>query len=891
MSTRVYLLSKRLGISNRELIDLLQAKGFDVSSASSSVADIYAEDILKEFGQRDVASGEEEENVLKTGSSPKSAATENFSGLGDVDVAGVNSRGNVGKGSDFVQDGGVRQRSGEMPETKAPPPVPSPPEKVQGSRPPQRERIMPQLLKVPSKESPVERPRMIPLERLQSSIRAQYNRFNGRNERHSGEKFPFHDRRGPQQQLGGGDGRSGRDFHGGRTDRFGENRPFSPGLSRPGIPGSGGQELRRGDFRAPARQVPAAPKPMESDVFRPRPAPVVPAQQFAIPMAAEFPSLAAKKILPMKFPVSVREFAPEIGLKPFQLISELMQMGIFASMNYLMDEPIAQKVAGKFGFSVEVRRDPIAAAPVQRVARAKRISPDITLEERPPIVCVLGHVDHGKTTLLDAIRRTSVAAGEAGGITQHIGAYGVECGGRKITFIDTPGHAAFSKMRERGANLTDIAILVVAADDGFMPQTDEALKFAQKAGVPVVVAINKMDAKGANLDRVKQQMQQRGIASEDWGGETLCTIISALKGEGIQALLELILVQAEMLALQADYHGPVQGVVVESQVEVGRGPTASAIVQEGTLKVGDALVCGVQFCKVRSLVGDRGQTLEEASPSTPVKISGWSGPLEVGAVFVRAESEKVARAQADENRLAEEAPAGDSLPQERGRRRQDAAKGSLDVLFAAINAKQKKTLRVVLRADVRGSAEALSACLNALPQEKIELEILQEEVGLVSKGDVEFSVSSGAVIVAFNTKMENGVQALLKQHGVRLLQHNIIYMIIEQVRDAMADLLEPEIQEEKLGVAQVRQVFTLSKGVIAGCMVTEGKIIRDALARIHREGKQISEGKITSLRRTKEDATEVRAGYECGISLSNYEFYQVGDSVECYKINKIRPNL
>jgi translation initiation factor IF-2 len=590
----------------------------------------------------------------------------------------------------------------------------------------------------------------------------------------------------------------------------------------------------------------------------------------------------------VKFPIPLREFAPEVGLKPFQLISELMRMGTFASMNYVLDEATARKIGERFGFTVEAKL-PAAPRASQRATKAKEAIPDVVLEPRPPIVCILGHVDHGKTTLLDTIRRTRVAAGEAGGITQHIGAYEVESSKKKITFIDTPGHAAFSKMRERGANLTDIAVLVVAADDGFMPQSDEALKFAQRAGVPVVVAINKTDAKGANIDRVKQQMQQRGILSEDWGGETLCAPISALNGDGIPHLLELLLVQAEMLALQADYRAPVRGVVVESQVEVGRGSTATVIIQEGTLRTGDVLLCGTHYCKIRALTDDGGKAVKEAPPAKPVKTIGWTGPLEAGAVFSQVADEKVAREKVEENEAAlrNREPAA-AEPKGYGVRGGEAG---LDALFAAINAKQKRVLRVVLRADVQGSVEALQACLGALPQDKIGLEILRAEVGPVSKGDVEFAVPAGATILSFNSKAESGVPALLKQHGVPIIQHSIIYELVDRVRDAMADLLEPELREEKLGAAQVRQVFNLSKGIIAGCMVTEGKINRDAQARLWRDGKQAFEGRIGSLRRGKEEATEVRAGYECGVCIAGFSGYAVGDVIECYTVTKIRPKL
>jgi translation initiation factor IF-2 len=445
-------------------------------------------------------------------------------------------------------------------------------------------------------------------------------------------------------------------------------------------------------------------------------------------------------------------------------------------------------------------------------------------------------------------------------------------------------------MRERGANFTDVAVLVVAADDGFMPQTDEALKFAQRAGVPVVVAINKIDAAGANVERVKQQMQQRGITPEEWGGETLHGAISALSGVGVEKLLESILVQAEMLALQANVTAPAQGVVLESQIEIGRGATASAIIQDGTLRIGDSLICGSNFCKVRSLLNDRGQSIKEALPAQPVKIVGWNAPLEAGSIFVQAVDEKFARAEAEKNRIT--AAANLRKREELANAQNKDPQENLDNLFASISAKRKKILRVVIKGDVQGSVEALNACLLALPQDKIGLEIVQAGVGPISIGDIEFALSaSEATIVGFNVKLENGVQALIKRHGLPLIQHNIIYEMIDRVREAMADLLEPELREEKLGGAQVRQVFTLSKGSIAGCMVIDGRIVRDAQLRIRRAGKQVFEGKFSSLRRGKEDVAEVRSGYECGIAVAGFSDHAVGDSIECFRIQKIRPSL
>ncbi len=597
--------------------------------------------------------------------------------------------------------------------------------------------------------------------------------------------------------------------------------------------------------------------------------------------AEAIPAPAALRKALCKPPVVVRDFATLLDVKPFRLISELMEMGIFASMNQVIDEDVAVRLALRHGVELEVRHrgETQAQQPAKKVVAAIR---EAILESRPAVVCVLGHVDHGKTTLLDTIRRTNVVKGEAGGITQHIGAYQVEHRDHKITFIDTPGHAAFSKMRERGANVTDIAVLVVAADDGFMPQTDEALKFAQKANVPVVVAVNKMDAKGANLEKVKQQLQQRGIASEDWGGETLVAPISAIKGDGMPELLDSILLQAEMLDLKADPKGPAEVTIIEAQMEQGLGCTASVIVKEGTLRIGDTLVCGTAFCRVRSMADDKGKPLKEARPSTPLKTIGWSETPEAGLIARVVKNEKEAKVCIE-----------DFIEARKRQAQREAAPKiamSMESLFASLG-DQKKLLKVLIKADVHGSVEALAGALLAIKSTKVSLEVIDSSVGLISKSDVMLASTSGTTIVAFNTKLDTGVPAVAKHEGVRIIQHNIIYELIDQVREAMAELLDPDLKEVKVGAAEVRQLFSLTKGAVAGCMVTEGKITRDSQARLIRKGTVLHEGKVVTLKRFKDDANEVRAGYECGIRLEGYDNYQAKDIIESYIIEKIPATL
>lgn len=587
--------------------------------------------------------------------------------------------------------------------------------------------------------------------------------------------------------------------------------------------------------------------------------------------------------LQVKPPIVVRDFAVQIGKKPFQLISELMEMNIFASMNTSIDEEVASRIAANHGYELEIRHRGEAQPQGPATPKEEKVEDVESLEPRPPVICILGHVDHGKTTLLDTIRKTNVVAGEAGGITQHIGAYQIEHEGKKITFIDTPGHAAFSNMRARGANTTDIAVLVVAADDGFMPQTDEALGHARAAKVPVVVAINKTDAPGANIDRVKRQMQERELSPEEWGGETLSAEVSALKGTGIENLLESILLQAEIMdTLTADRKAKASGVVLEAQKELGRGSTASVIVQKGTLKTGLALVCGEAYCRVRQLVDDKGKPIKEAGPSTPAKIVGWTGTPDAGDVFETVKNEREAKRIAEERELERK--------KLESRDRQEGG-ASLDDLFAAIAKTRKKTYRVVVKADVYGTAEALAHSLMSIKSDKIDLDVVEMGVGNVTRNDVLLASAAEASIVGFNVGQDNGVPPFAKHHNVKVLQHNIIYELIQQVRDAMADLLEPELRENKIGAAEVRQVFPLAKGFVAGCMVTEGRIQRDAPARVMRKNRLEKEANIVTLKRFKEDVSEVRAGYECGIQVADFNGYQEGDIIEVFEILKIKPDL
>ena len=630
----------------------------------------------------------------------------------------------------------------------------------------------------------------------------------------------------------------------------------------------------------------SAPPPPPSNAGKPQvPAPPSPIGSGKID-TAEQDGVVEGNLVIVKPPIVVRDFAVLLGLKPFQLISELMEMGIFASMNQTIEEDVARKISKVKGFDLEIKhRGEKADKP--KVKEEKIDEDDESLLQlRPPVVCILGHVDHGKTTLLDTIRKANVVAGEAGGITQHVGAYQISHGDNKITFLDTPGHAAFSKIRERGANLTDVSVLVVAADDGFMPQTDEALKFAQRSQSALIVAINKMDSKGADADKVKTQMQERSIPSEDWGGDIVTVPISALNGDNVEELLDMILLQAEVMELKANPDAVSEGVIIEARQEIGRGPTATVIVQKGTLKIGDAIHCGEVYCKVKALIDDQGNQVKNAPPSTPVNILGWSGVPAAGAIFRRCKNEREARREVDEYLLDSkvvESVSTEAVEQE---------SSGVDALFAAISKSKATSYKVILKADVRGSLEALQGSLELIETDKVLLEILQGDVGPVTKNDVQMAKTSGADVIGFNVKLDNGVMGEAKHQDVQVFQNNIIYEIIDLVKDNMADLLEPEVIEKKTGRAEIRQVFKLSKGrTVAGSMVMEGSITRNKGARLLRGNEVLAEGKIDTLKRFKDDATEVKAGFECGIHLEGFERYEEGDVIESFELEKTRPTL
>jgi translation initiation factor IF-2 len=614
--------------------------------------------------------------------------------------------------------------------------------------------------------------------------------------------------------------------------------------------------------------------------------PVQPVLPEVVPVAAGEPSapVGDEKIVHIKPPIIVRELAQQIGLKPFQLIHDLMDMNIFAAINHTIEPDVAASICKKHGYTFEVEKREKGAGVHTRPVVVEEPPPPIIqakedLRPRAPIVTFMGHVDHGKTSLMDAIRKSRVAAGEAGGITQHIGAYSVVYKGQSITFIDTPGHEAFTAMRARGAKVTDVVVLVVAADDGIMPQTNEAINHARAAKVPIIVAINKVDLPSANVDRVKTQLQEKGLTPEDWGGETICVPVSATKGTGIDQLLEMILLQAEIMELKASPTAPPRATVIEAQIEPGRGPTATVIVQMGTLKVGQPFICGSFWGKVKSLINDVAENVKQAGPATPVKVLGFTGLPNAGDELTAMESEKSVKTLSEE-RLADLRNQKLAMPQ----------RATLESLFDSMG-DGRKALLLILKCDVQGSAEALATSLSQIESKKIDLELIHVGVGPISESDVLLATASNAVIVGFNVKVENQAASAAKREGIQIKLYSIIYELIDQVKEAMVGMLDPEVRESVVGHAEVRQVFELSKGTVAGCFVTDGRIVRAGRARVLRRRQPIYDGGIATLRRFQDDVKEVRAGVECGIKLGDFTEYEVGDIIECYNLEKVPQQL
>jgi translation initiation factor IF-2 len=587
----------------------------------------------------------------------------------------------------------------------------------------------------------------------------------------------------------------------------------------------------------------------------------------------------AKKVLEVELQDmnSVAGLAQQMSVKSGEVIKELMKLGVMATINQMIDQDTATLLVEEFGHAAKlVSVDALEESLEETLAQHEGVE-----EPRAPVVTVMGHVDHGKTSLLDYIRKSQVASGEAGGITQHIGAYHVETDQGMISFLDTPGHAAFTAMRARGAKSTDIVILVVAADDGVMPQTEEAVTHAKAAGVPIIVAVNKIDKEGADPERVKNELAAKEVIPEDWGGDTQFISVSAQTGEGIDDLLGAILLQAELLELTAARDIPAQGIVIESRLDKGRGPVASLLVQSGMLRKGDIVLAGLQFGRVRAMLDENGQAIDEAGPSIPVEILGLDATPAAGDLFATVESEKRAREIADYRQ---------EKTRENKMQRQQAAK--LDNMFESMTAGEKKLLNVVVKADVRGSLEAIQSALLDIGNEEVQVNIVTGGVGGIAETDINLAVTSGAVVFGFNVRADNAARKLVESEGVDLRYYNVIYDLIDDVKAALTGMLAPEMREEIVGIAEVRDVFSSPKfGQIAGCMVTEGTVHRSKPIRVLRESVVIYQGELESLRRFKDDANEVRNGMECGIGVKNYTDVKVGDLIEVFEVKEIARSL
>lgn len=585
---------------------------------------------------------------------------------------------------------------------------------------------------------------------------------------------------------------------------------------------------------------------------------------------------AHNKSIIVKDGITVKELASKIGRQPSEIIKKLILQGVMATINHELEFDAVQKICEQYGILVEKEEE----KNIEEILINDWTDKPEDLKHRPPVVTIMGHVDHGKTSLLDVIRKTHVTLTEAGGITQHIGAYTVVINDSKITFLDTPGHEAFTSMRARGAQATDIAVLVVAADDGVMPQTVEAINHAKAANVPIVVAINKIDKGNANPDKVKQELTEYGLVAEDWGGETICVPVSAKTQEGINSLLEMILLVAEIQELKANPDRLAKGIVIESKLDKGRGPVATILVKNGTLNIGDPIVAGLTFGKVRAMFDDKGKNVKSATPSIPVEVLGFSDVPDAGDIMYALRDEKAAR-QIVEGRIAAN----------RGKMAVGAHKVSLENLFDQIEEGQVKELNIILKADVQGSVEALRQSLEKISNEKVKIKVIHGGVGAITETDVDFASASNAIIIGFNVRPDTNARTTAEKDNIDIKTYRIIYEAIDDIEAAMKGMLDPEYKEAVQGRVEVRATFKVSSvGTIAGCYVLEGKINRGYDIRVIRNGIVIYEGKLTSLKRFKDDVREVSAGYECGLSIEKFNDIKEGDIIEAYEMVQVDTN-
>ncbi|MBE6418921.1 MAG: translation initiation factor IF-2 [Akkermansiaceae bacterium] len=635
---------------------------------------------------------------------------------------------------------------------------------------------------------------------------------------------------------------------------------------------------------AATAMVAPAPKPQEKPAAQPKEK-STPAPKKEQEKPAPVPGGSTINV---KAPVSVADLAANMGIKPFMLIKDLLPMGVFANPTTTLDNDQVAALCEKHGFIFErVKREKGAGikAPVEVVKEPEPVAiekePEDALKVRTPIITVMGHVDHGKTSLLDYIRRTKVVSGEAGGITQHIGAYSVDHNGSLLTFIDTPGHAIFTEMRARGADVTDIVVLVVAANDGIMPQTKEAIMHAKAAGKTIIVAVNKCDLPTADPIRVRTQLMENDLMPTDFGGEVECVDVSAHTGAGIDDLLDLLCLQAEVMELKANPRGNCRASIIEARIEQGKGSSATVIVQSGTLKVGMPFICGPYAGKVKTLFNDQGKAIKKVTPGMPAEVSGFLQTPNVGDEMVEMDNERAARKLSEERQ------------EELRQQRLAAPKRSRmeDILAMMGDGSQKAVLKLYLKGDVQGSVEAIRKAILDIESEKVECQFIGASAGPISESDILLASSSDAIVLGFNVKVESNAVKAVKREGVQVKIYSIVYELIDQVKDAMLGLLEPETRETILGHAEIRQVFKLNKGKAAGSYVSDGKMLRTAEARVLRDGQVVFDGRMSTLRRFQDEVEEVKSGLECGIRLADYNDYEEGDIIECYSLEKIKQTL
>lgn len=847
-AVRIYDLARRLAIPSREIIDLLKTQGIEVSSHMNTIEPNMVDLILKTFGPKKNEAQKKPEVPSQYADKPRP------------------------------------EKKPPMPHVRsfAPPPqetlkrpfVPRHPDRALLQSQPRQPSVAPEPSEKPY--PPEKRERQFPprdSDRKPGQYRARppYNQDRGRGPGFQKRREPFG--RDESQVKGPS-----------RKEAWAPPVPVVE--EKPGAARKAGKLAAAKRHGKPAEEVRHRNEKQEED-FKELPPPR-PVKKTRKDLAVKENRPAPQKIekieveerpkgIRIRDMISVKDLAEQMNVPPAKVIMHLMTMGLMPNVNQMLEPDAAKTIVQSLGFEVE--ETPV----VEEVALSKKTVVDQSkLRPRPPVVTIMGHVDHGKTTLLDAIRESRVVESEFGGITQHIGAYVVEVNGQQVAFLDTPGHEAFTAMRARGVQVTDEVILVVAADDGIMPQTIEAIDHARAANVPIIVAINKIDLPGANPDRVMQELTKYGLTPEEWGGQTICVKVSAKKRTNLSDLLEMIVLQAEVLELKADPGCAAEGVIIEAMLDKGRGPVSTVLVREGTLRIGDAFVAGLHHGKVRAMFDDRGRKVKEAGPSIPVEVLGLTGVPVAGDEFMVVENDRIARQIAD-SRQQQQQQKAEAL---------GTGKITLGELHQQIKEGGMQELRIVIKADVHGSVEALTDALERLSTPKVRLQVIHGGVGAINESDVMLAVASNAIVLGFNVRPVTKAREMAEKEQIELRLYTIIYHAIEDIKKAMEGLLEPTYKETLLGQAVVQATFAVAKlGTIAGCRVTNGKITRNAIVKLFRDHKEVYKGTIGSLRRIKDDVREVLNGYECGIKLENFNDIKVNDLIEAYTLEKVAGTL